>query len=417
MDIKQNLEKTIKNWWSTPLPNIIDRETDLFSYYNLPLKKVVSVVGFRRCGKTYTLLSLAKKIGKENCIYVNLENEELPSDIKVLTQLIDLLTEMKGQKSYTLLLDEIQNIDGWETWARRITETTNHKIFISGSSSKLASSELPSKLRGRSLTVKINPLSFNEFLTFKNADIKILPKPRLLGLLREYLVYGGFPEIVLVEEGKKGLVLDEYNKTFVKRDIIERHKVRNTQALADLIRLLLNSSSFTITKLTNSLKSMGHEVGKATISKYISYLEESYFVKSIEVHTQNIKKRSQAPKKHYFVDNFFISHFSSDFSQNLGRLMENLVANNLNRAFYWKDYQNHEVDFVIREKENVKALYQVSYVSNISDLNEREARSLIKAEKEFGCKNAQIITWDLKDKIKKEKLTINLTPLDKFLLG
>lgn len=414
--MRQTIEKLIKEWWSNPLPVVIPRDLDLLPYFNLPIKKVVALVGFRRSGKTYSFFSLVEKIGKENTVYINFEDERIPNDISVLTTILDVLTEISGSKSYTLLMDEIQNIDGWEKWARRVMETTNHKLFVTGSSSKLSSSELPTQLRGRSLTIYVRPLNFREFLNFKKVDIKLLPHPQKLNLVREYLKFGGFPEVTVVDEGKKSLILDEYYKTFLNRDIVERHSIRNTQSLSNLIKLLLNSPNYTISKITNSLKSLGLEVSKTTISKYIAYLEESYFIKNTEIHTASIKNRIKAPKKPYFVDNFFISKFSNNFSENLGRLMENLVANNLDDHFYWKNYQNFEVDFVIRKEETVKELVQVSYVSNLSEINEREIRSLVKASDELDCKTAKIITWDLKGEIKKDKLLIKLIPLLDFLL-
>ena len=359
---------------------------------------------------------MIEKIGKENTVYINFEDERFPNGVKVLTTLLDVITELSGSKSYTLFMDEIQNIDGWEKWARRVTETTNHKLFVTGSSSKLSSNELPTELRGRSLTIDAKPLNFREFLKFKDVDKEFLPQPKLLNFMREYLKFGGFPEITIIDEGKKAIFLDEYYKTFLKRDVIERHKLRNKIVISQLIKLLLNSPYYTISKLANSLKSLGYHVSKTTVSKYISYLEESYFIKNLELHTQSVKNRAKAPKKPYFVDNFFISRYSNNFPENLGRLMENLVANNLSDCYYWKDYQNHEVDLVIRKLETVSELIQVSYVSNQNEINNREIRSLLQASKEFKCKNAKIITWDLEGEIKKDNLKIKLIPLYKFLL-
>jgi len=414
--MNQDLEKIIKEWWDNPLPIVTPRELDLLSYHNLPLRKVIALVGFRRSGKTYSFFSLVEKIGKENTVYINFEDERFSNNVSILTTLLDVLTEFSGSKPYTLLMDEIQNIDGWEKWARRVTETTNHKLFVTGSSSKLSSNELPTELRGRSLTINAKPLNFREFLKFKNADVKLLPQPKILNLTREYLKFGGFPEITIIDEGKKTIVLDEYYKTFLRRDVVERHKLRNKVVISQLIKLLLNSPYYTISKLSNSLKNLGYDVSKTTVSKYISYLEESYFLKIIELHTQSVKNRSKAPKKPYFVDNFFISRFSNNFSENIGRLMENLVANNIDDCYYWKDYQNHEVDFVIRKEETVSELIQVSYVSQKNEINNREIRSLLKASSELKCKNVKIITWDLEGEIKKDDLVIKLIPIHKFLL-
>jgi len=414
--MSQLAENLIKEWWARPLPKVIPREVDLLNFHNLPVKKIVSIVGFRRSGKTYTLLDLAAKIGQKNCVYINFEDERIPQKINLLTDITDSLTELSGKKSFTLLFDEIQNIPGWETWARRIAETTNHKLFITGSSSRLASSDLPTNLRGRSLTVEIKPLNFREFLKFKNTDFSSLPKPELLNLTREYITYGGFPEIVLVEEGKKLLIIDEYYKTFLTKDVIERHKIRNSETLVSLIKLLLNSSYYTASKLTGDLKSAGFDAGKATTTRYLSFLQESFFLKTGKLHSPSVKNRLKAAQKPYFIDNFFLSRYSTEFSQNLGRLMENTVAQNLSNFYYWRDYQGHEIDFVIQRVESTEELIQVSFVSNKSEINKRETENLAKAARILKCQNLTLITWDLDGKIEKGNFLINLISLPKWLM-
>src|SRR3990167_4186547 len=134
---------------------------------------------------------------------------------------------------------------------KRINETTGHRIFISGSSSKLSSAELPTQLRGRSLEVRVTPLTFLEFLNFKKAPAALLTDADKKRLLREYLTYGGLPEIVLAQEGVKYLIVDEYYKTFVQRDVLDRYKIRNDQGLRDLMLVLLNSNYYTLNSLSN----------------------------------------------------------------------------------------------------------------------------------------------------------------------
>lgn len=423
--MKQILENIIKEWWSRPLPIIIPRDLDLEEYAHLKVKKIVSLVGFRRSGKTYTLLDLAKKIGKDNCVYINFEDERLSKKTEILTAMIDVLSEISGNKTYYLLLDEIQNIDNWSVWARRISESTDHSLFISGSSSKLSSAELPTELRGRSLTANLFPLNFKEFLRFKKTEIKKLPKPAILNLAREYLIFGGFPEVVLVEEGKKPLILDEYYQTFLARDVIERHNIRSDIEMKILIQLLFNSSYYTISKLANSLKSMDYKISKSTVSRHLEFLEESFLIKSLTLHTPSIKNRLKAAKKPYFIDNFFLSRYSTTFSQNVGRLMENLAAIELSRQtvidpmvnlYYWKDYQNHEIDFVLRKKEKVEKLIQVSFISHLSEISDKETKNLIKAARQLHCQNLLYITWDLEKKVEVDGFQISFQPITQWLL-
>lgn len=413
--MSQLAENIIKKWWATPLPQITKRDLDLLAWHNLPVKKIVSLVGFRRVGKTYLFLDFAEKIGRQNTLYINFEDERIPKKVNFLTDLIDTLAEMSGNKPYILLLDEIQNIPDWSIWARRIVETTQHQLFITGSSSKLSSSELPTQLRGRSITLEAKPLNFTEFLRFKKLDFDSLPQTQQLGITREYLTYGSFPEIALVDEGKKSLIINEYYNTFVSRDLIERHKIRNTELLNALIKLLLNSPFYTISGLTQSLIDLGFDTGKATISRYLSHLQESFFVKTLELHTPSIKKRAKAPKKPYFIDNSFLFNHSMEFSNNFGRLMENLVFSNLQSAYYWQNYVGKEIDFVIREKEVNKSLIQVTYATTLAEIKAREMDNLIIGAKILNCHHLILITWSVKDLVKIDGQTIEFIPLYELL--
>lgn len=418
--MKQLLAEIIKEWKTSSLPKIINRDINLYEFCQLPVKKIIAVTGFRRVGKTYCLLDFSQKIKKENCIYINFDDERLPKTPDLLTELTEVVTELYGSNSRYFLMDEIQNIPQWSLWLRRMNDSTNYKLIVSGSSSKLLSSELSTELRGKSLSLKLEPLNFKEFLTFKGISGKMindLPHPNLLNLTREYLIYGGFPEITLVEEAKKNMILDEYYKTFLANDIIEKHKIRNKETIKALILLLLSSPNFTISKLSHTLKSLGYEASKATVMRYLEFLRESYFYNETEFHSPNLKNRLKAARKPCFIDNIFLSRYSSRFSNNTRRLMENLVGNYLKRKFennvyYWKNYQNKEVDFVIQNKEMTKELIQVTYASSLNEIEAREEKSIISAKRELKPKKMTIITWDYEDTRNK----ISFIPLHQWLL-
>lgn len=424
--MKQLLQDIIKNWQNQPLPTIKPRQVNLAAYFDPNIKKILSVVGFRRVGKTFSLLHFAGAYGQDRCIYINFEDERLPQKTATLTMLGDTIQELFGQQPLVLLLDEIQNIPGWSTWVRRVNETTPHHLIISGSSSKLSSRELPTELRGRSLTIEIFPLSWSEFLNFKNLNAATLTPPLLLNQLREYLFYGGLPEITLANAGLRPLILSEYLNTFVARDIIERYRLRNTEALRELVNLVLNSRVYTIGKITNTLKSLGHAVGKATIMKYLSWLESTFFLSSLELDTPSIKNRRQAAKKAYTVDTYFAHQFGPRFSDNIGQLMEQAVflelkrrqaANQIERVFYWKDYADHEVDFVVHSQAAAKQLIQVSYLTAHSPPPPRETAALIKASRALASDNLTLITWDNKQTLRIDGHTIMCQPLGEWLLG
>lgn len=386
------------------MPVIKNRDVDLVSYFDRNVRKIISVVGFRRVGKTFTLLDFAQKYGKEKCVYINFEDERVPKKTEVLSQLVDLLTELKANQPYVLLMDEIQEIPDWSLWARRINETTQHRLILSGSSSKLSSREIPTELRGQTITIPMFPLNWSEFLRFRNADINTLPHAHVLNLLREYLQFGGLPEIVLAEEGLRPLILADYLSSFVDRDIVERYKLRKKEAFTDLLRLLPNTKSYTYTKLANSLKGVGHTVSKSTVIRYMQWLESSFFLSRVEVFSSNVKSRIQTVKKSYLVDNYFSSHFTSTLSPNFGHLMEQAVFHALHRRgvwdpryglTYWKDYSGNEVDFVVLHNKKVEELIQVTFASNVTEVSERETKALVKAAKALKKPSGTLITWDV----------------------
>lgn len=422
--MKQLLNDLLKNWWSNPLPKILPRDVAIISYFDPNVKKILSVVGFRRTGKTFTLLDFAQKYGQEKCVYINFEDERIPKKTEVLSQLIDFITEIKGNEPFVLLMDEVQEIPNWSTWARRINETTKHRLILSGSSSKLSSREIPTQLRGQTITLPIFPLNWDEFLRFRAVNKNILPRARTLNLLREYITFGGLPEIVLATEGLRPLILLDYFSTFVNRDIIDRFKLRNKEAFTDLLRLLPNTRSYTYSKLANSLKSMGHNISKATVIRYMQWLAESFFHSRVEVFSPNVKTRIQTVKKSYLIDNYFSSQFSSNLSANLGFLIEQAVFHKLDiscawdpryELTYWKDYSGNEVDFVVLYNKSVSELIQVTYAQTPVEVPERETKALIKAAKSLHLSSGKIITWDFEQKSKIDDITIDYIPLWKWL--
>lgn len=423
--MKQLLHDLVKNWWSSPLPVIKTRDVDLLSYFDPNVRKIISVVGFRRVGKTFILLDFVKKYGKEKCVYINFEDERIPKKTEVLSQLVDLLTELKGNEPLVLLMDEIQEIPEWSMWARRINETAKHRLILSGSSSKLSSREIPTELRGQTVTIPMFPLNWSEFLRFREVDIQTLPHAHVLNLLREYLKFGGLPEIVLAEEGLRPLILSDYLSSFVNRDIVERYGLRNSDAFTDLLRLLPNTRAYTYSKLTNSLKSMGHaKISKATVIRYMRWLEWSFFLYRVEVLSANVKTRIQTAKKSYQIDNYFSSQFSSNFSDNIGHSMEQAVFHTLHaqgawdgryELFYWKDYMGNEVDFVRMNNKKVEELIQVTFAQSVAEVQERETKALIKAAKSLNLSSGRVITWDFEDTVVVNEVKIAYTPLWKWL--
>lgn len=432
--MKDIIKAILQEWRERELPYLIERDVDFSSYLTPSLNKIITITGFRRTGKTYLAFRIIKELlkskSKEKIWYINFEDERIPQKKEFLTLLLPTIKEFSSSEVEYLFLDEIQNIPLWSKWLRRIYDTNkNIKIFVTGSSAKLSSKEIPTEMRGRSIEINILPLSFKEFLRFKNIHFKKdeieyseSKKSEVLKSLSEYLFFGGMPEIALSEESRKKEILQDYYRTVIERDIVERFKIKREENLKALLRLLLNSTYFTITKLYNILKSSSYKVGKTTLQNYISYVENSYFIHTVPLFSYKVKNQMQAPRKLYFLDNGFINALSLKFSKNEGRLLENLVFIELKRRlkkdaeiYYWKDYQQREVDFVIKE-EKVKKLIQACADIDEYDTKKRETKSLLRASAELKCDELYIITKEYeKEEIFNSK-TIKFIPLWKWLL-
>jgi len=433
--MEEIIKTILYSWAEKKLPKVVARETDLENYLDMKPRKIVAVTGFRRVGKTYLLYQLLNKLLKEGdreqIVYINFDDERIPENTGFLTALLPTVKQSFDRPLKYLFLDEIQDMPGWSKWLRRIYDNEEIDIFITGSSSKVSSREIPTELRGRSLEVKVFPLSFKEFLLFKNISIdpKRVPyseneKAKMMRALNDYLMYGGLPEVVLADEDKRFEILQQYYSTVVRRDIVERFKVKNEEGLKAMLRLLLNSTNYSISKLYNTLKSLNYKIGKTTLLHYLSYVESSYFIHSLPIFSPKIKEQLQYPRKVYFIDNGFISSLSTKFSKNLGRLYENLVAVELLRRhskgdadlYYWKDSRGKEVDFVVKHDFKVKQLIQVCYDIEDYDTRKREIKALLRASEELKCKNLLVITsnYDVEEEIKGRKIVY--IPLWKWLL-
>lgn len=368
------------------------------------------ITGFRRVGKTYLLYEAMKKLletqTREEVVYINFEDERIITlTTDLLTDLIPEIQAVYGKKPKYLFLDELQLIPNWSKWVRRILDSESIQIFITGSSSKMSSAELATELRGRAWEVNVYPLTFREFLRFKNAAIDFEKlayvkeeAARFHFLFDEYLLFGALPAVVLTQPEKKQELLQSYFQTVVQRDIGERHKIENDAALRTLLKLLLNSSYITISKLHNSLKSMGIPVGKSTVDNYLYYIETSYFMNELYIHNPAIINQLRYPRKVYFIDTGFMTALSTKFSKNMGRLFENLMFHKLARnnetMYYYKDDKGNEVDFAILEGGKTTALYQVCFDLTDEETRAREIRSLIKAGTTFSCSSLYLISLE-----------------------
>ncbi|MBI2675773.1 MAG: ATP-binding protein [Candidatus Aenigmarchaeota archaeon] len=408
------------------------------SLYALPkkIRKIIVFSGIRRAGKTYMMFQMIRQLAathpKESIFYINFEDERIEKTKESLTKVLPALLKLYGERSYFLFLDEPQIMPEWSRWLRRVYDShRNISLYVSGSSSKLSSKEIPTELRGRGLTFEVFPLGFRDFLLFRGVELekgfelserKVSMVKRLLS---EYIKFGGFPEVALEDsEATKKKIVQEYFRTIVLRDICERNRVKKTELMNDFLRLLLNTKLFSVNKMYNILRSQGKKAGKETLIKYTGYCEGAYFCFFVPVLSAKIKNQMQYPKKAYFADNGFITNISLRFGTELERLYENAVFLGLRSTksdnteiYYWRDQQGREVDFVVKEGFKVSQLIQVCYDVSDYEIKKREVKALLRASKELKCNNLLLITGEQESEETIKGKKIKYISLWKWLLG
>jgi len=383
----------------------------------LKLPHVVVLTGLRRSGKSTLLRQLMKKsFGDEDFYYINFEDERLfDFPASEFNKLYEALLSLYGKKK-TFLIDEIQNVSNFETFVRRLYEE-GFKFIITGSSASLLSKELGTKLTGRHVDIIVRPFSFLEFLKLKGFELegdsvyKTEKKVEIKKYFAEYLVNGGMPEYLKYNDPE--LLTRVYEDTILK-DIAVRHKVDNVAVLRQLYSHLL--SNFANKFSFNSLKQVTGINSVNTIKKFMYYLEETYFSKTINKFDFSYKKQIVNDKKFYVLDNGFVSVLSKKVTKDIGWLLENLVFNCLNKdneVFYYSD--KGECDFVLVKNKKVTQAIQVCY-----DLNEenkkREVNGLVEAMDKFKLKEGLILTNDQEDELVVDGKKIVIKPVWKWLL-
>ncbi|MEA1986554.1 MAG: ATP-binding protein [Candidatus Marinimicrobia bacterium] len=424
------------NYWNRKPDNIIERPEyqKLINQYK-STNEIIVFEGIRRSGKSTLMLLeiknlLDSKTNPNNILFVNFEDPLFYDNLNLnlLDNIYETYLEYLNPKGKIyLFLDEVQNINAWEKWVLKFYETNkNMQIFVTGSSSKLLSSEFSTALSGRHLKIKVFPLNFKEYLFFNNLNIKnksdlIKNKIKIKRLLKEYLNYGGFPKLTsLKNKQNKKIELIEYFDTIILKDISKRYKI-STEYIKKLAFYLMsnNAKLYSI----NNLKKM--ELGSyETIKKYIRYLKEVYLIFDLQIFDYSVKKQMINHKKNYSIDTGFVNSVSFKFSENIGHLLENVVFIELKRRnkeiYYHK--KKYECDFVIKENNQIVTAIQVSQTISDSDTKKREINGLLDAMKTYNLKTGLILTED-EEKIihKKNDENINykiiVKPIWKWLLS
>ena len=381
------------------------------------------LVGIRRAGKSYMLYQHIQQLvanghSLEEILFINFEDERI-SDIQKeeLHLIIESYRELFAHRPI-IFLDEIQNVDGWEHFARRLADE-KYRVFITGSNAHMLSREISSTLGGRYLTKEIRPFSFKEYLEYHGISLtshwQLSPmRADVIRMFSDYFYYGGLAEVFNIQD-KKSWLQSLYQKILYS-DIVMRKGVRNERSLRLLIHKLADSvmQPTAIKRLQNILQGDGTKITRETIGTYLDYLHESYLTFGISSFTDSISLR-ETLKKHYFYDNGILNLF---LFQPETKLLENIIAINLYNKYGEELYyynKNVEVDFCVPAQ---GLLIQVSY--NITDeaTKAREVGALLKVAKFMKAQRCIIITYEQEDVIHSPELDleIEVIPAYKFLL-
>lgn len=383
------------------------------------------LIGVRRAGKSFMLYqqiqdNLKKGITWDSMLYINFEDERL---IGMTAQELNLILEVHGMMSAQrpiLFLDEIQNIEGWDKFARRLADN-KYRVYITGSNAKMLSSDVATTLGGRYITKHILPYSFSEYLSANNIpydDMNIATTSGRADVQRyfaEYFRFGGFPEGAQLAS-KRDYLNSVYQKIYIG-DIATRNKIDNLFSLRILFRKMAESvkQPTSFTRLSNIIASTGAKLGKATIINYIEYSKDAFLIYPIKNIADNLTNRETNPK-YYFVDNGIISILALDIDTSL---LENMVAMELirrygidERVFFYN--RNIEVDFYIPD---AALAIQVSYNPHKTDETwQRESTALTKFTKVLDCQRLLILSYDTEETVEVNGKTIEVMPVWKWLI-
>ena len=421
------IEQLIADFHERDLPVLTRRHIRLPWLSN----KIDTIIGMRRSGKTWFLFQvisdlLSNKVPKESILYLNLEDERLlPMTASDLHQIPDVYYRRYPHlrdRSCTFFFDEIQNISGWEQFVRRLLDTENVHICLTGSSAKLLSREIATSLRGRSISTEIFPFSFLETLQHNGIDIDDRKRPGtkrrafLENRFNAYLLEGGFPEVQGIEAGYRVRILQEYLDVVILRDLVERHGISNTTPLRYMIRHLLNSAAclFSINKFYNDLKSQSIACGKNSLHEYLDHLSDAFLFFPVYMHTRSERARMVNPRKIYAIDPGLVQACSRSFQHDWGHLLENFVFLELRRSNYTIEYyrtnSGKEVDFLATDSQGEESLIQVTAQMDDPATRQRELNALFEAMRERGKREATVVTLHHEEKLETEAGLIHITP-------
>lgn len=415
------LDEIVADAHARPLPALTLRRVKLPW---LP-RKVDAVVGMRRSGKTWLMFQRMGEIvqagaPREDLLYINFEDERLGD---VTAAHLSMIVEAHYRRNPAgrsrpgaMFFDEIQLVEGWERFIRRLVDTETTHICVTGSSAKLLSREIATSLRGRSLTTELFPFSLVEALAYRGISAEPSPPARVRSVIEhaanEYLRCGGFPEVQTLDEPTRVRVLQDYLDVAILRDLIERHAISNPVALRRFVRQLMSTPAglFSVHKLYDDLKSQGLAVSKESLHAWLDHVQDAFVFFAIPIHTSSERARQSNPRKVYAVDPGLVTACARRGSADIGQLLETAIFIELRRTSpelsYARTKSGYEVDFVTSSG-------LVQACASISDpaTREREVRALREAMAALGHRESTIVTLATDEQIRVAEGSIRVVPM------
>ena len=412
--MKNAIKEVMREFYQDGLPSgIVHRDVEY--YENVHAATVVK--GMRRTGKTFVTYERMEALLKSGVplgriVHLNFEDDRIKNirleELRLINEVHAELFPEYAYEACWYFLDELQNVDGWEAYARRLVDSPKVTLCLTGSSSKLLSEEIATAMRGRAAPIEVFPLSFREFLRF-NGIMSDIPQNGFTaaerGILRnamsKYFAVGGFPAVQGMPDAARIATLQEYVHAVLYRDVLQRHKVVSVQSLMYTLDYLLHNFARRTSAhaISGVLKNLAYPSRREDVADYVSYFKDAYLVYPVPVMSDSLAVRRVNPDKYYVIDTGLVNATTPKMDAENGWKLENLVFMSLRRgankiAYYPLD-RNREVDFCVSDQvTGRKALVQVAWTMEDERTFSRELSSLRDARAKTGIDDCTLVTWD-----------------------
>ncbi|MDR1856152.1 MAG: ATP-binding protein [Desulfovibrio sp.] len=396
-----------------------------------------TIIGVRRCGKSTLCRQISHRlleneVPQENIVFLDFFDDRLwellpAGNIGLLPDAYYSLFPMKRYAECVyFFFDEIQLVQRWEPFIDRLQRTENCKIYLTGSSAKLLSTEVSTEMRGRSLSWELFPISFREFLSWKGLQTTLpmaaKDKAHAMHAFDEYWNVGGFPRVLSSDAYMRIMIHQQYFESMILRDIVERHDISHPKALSNLMHRLVASigSLYSVNKLTEYVKSIGYNVPKASISDYLEWIDDAFVLFTVRKYDESFSKSNVNSKKIYCIDHALARSICPKISKDDGHLLENVVFIGLRSmtksVYYYRTSKLTEVDFFVQRRDLFPLLVQVCYTIEDTKTRRREVDALSQAMKEVGAPQGYLVTYSHEERIDTSAGVIAVMPAWRFLL-